>query len=269
MLDGSPHEEYSSKKLLPKSLNLLDYRVEELAIAYGLKYVHNFGEGITAVNAAAIGSVSFKKVILSSSSSCVDEIDDGFVIMAIKEGHSKLLVWRKEDGRRHIQFEDKSFADIAYHNERFYALSVDGLILSVDSKTLDVTELAKYPYISYFGSYVCLVKSFKEFFLKSLNAYIRAMSDMIFRKKELNTIWLRLILRRMLKRIRLMKMRRRTMIRYLIRFCFVAMIVHSLSQLRSFRDAKRIAFFFSFNDDRIFKMEDYDGGDISQFPKLC
>ena len=30
---------------------------------------------------------------------------------------------------------------------------------------LDVTELAKYPYISYFGSYVCLVKSFKEFFL--------------------------------------------------------------------------------------------------------
>lgn len=85
--------------------------------------------------------------------------------MAIKEGHSKLLVWRKEDGRRHIQFEDKSFADIAYHNEIFYALSVDGLILSVDSKTLDVTELAKYPYISYFGSYVCLVKSFKEFFL--------------------------------------------------------------------------------------------------------
>lgn len=84
MLDGSPHEEYSSKKLLPKSLNILDYRVEELAIAYGLKYVHNFGEGITAVNAAAIGSVSFKKVILSSSSSCVDEIDDGFVIMATK-----------------------------------------------------------------------------------------------------------------------------------------------------------------------------------------
>lgn len=58
------------------------------------------------------------------------------------------------------------------------------------------------------------------------------------------------------------------MIRYLIRCCFVAMIVHSLSQLRSFRDAKRIAFFF-FNDDRIFKMEDYDGGDISHFPKLC
>ena len=85
--------------------------------------------------------------------------------MAIKEGHSKLLVWRKEDGRRHIQFEDKSFADIAYHNEIFYALSVDGLILSVDSKTLDVTELAKYPYISYFGSYVCLVKSFKKIFL--------------------------------------------------------------------------------------------------------
>lgn len=26
---------------------------------------------------------------------------------------------------------------------------------------------------------------------------------------------------------------------------------------------------FFFNDDRIFKMEDYDGGDISQFPKLC
>lgn len=59
VLDGSPHEEYSSKKLLPKSLNLLDYRVEELAIAYGLKYVHNFSEGITAVNAAAIGFVSF------------------------------------------------------------------------------------------------------------------------------------------------------------------------------------------------------------------
>lgn len=40
VLDGSPHAEYSSKKLLPKSLNLLDYRVEKLAIAYGLKYVH-------------------------------------------------------------------------------------------------------------------------------------------------------------------------------------------------------------------------------------
>lgn len=62
MLDGSPHEEYSSKKLLPKSLNLLDYRVEELAIAYGLKYVHNFGEGITAVNAAAIVLFLFKKL---------------------------------------------------------------------------------------------------------------------------------------------------------------------------------------------------------------
>lgn len=65
-------------------------------------------------------------------------------------------------------------------------MSVDGLILSVDSKTLDVTELAKYPYISYFGSYVCLVKSFKEFFLTyELEClYIWAMRDMIFRKKK-------------------------------------------------------------------------------------
>lgn len=44
VLNGHPyHEAYSSaKKLLPKFLNLLDYRVKGLTIAYGLDYVqHN------------------------------------------------------------------------------------------------------------------------------------------------------------------------------------------------------------------------------------
>lgn len=57
VLNGHPYQEaYSSaKKLLPKFLNLLDYRVKGLTIAYGLDYVQHTHEADSRV----MSTVSF------------------------------------------------------------------------------------------------------------------------------------------------------------------------------------------------------------------
>ncbi|KAJ4714287.1 F-box protein SKIP23-like [Melia azedarach] len=97
----------SLPRRMPESLNMLDYRVKEVAL-------------------------------------CTRPDKEGlqFSIMTlITKG--RVGVWRSEFKRwDYIRFGDTYFVDVIYHKEEFYALGTKGEIISVDCKSLEVSKHA-------------------------------------------------------------------------------------------------------------------------------
>ncbi|XP_031250444.1 F-box/kelch-repeat protein At1g64840-like [Pistacia vera] len=136
---------------LPKSLNLLDYRVTEIGKFYELDSTVGF---------------SFSKVVFSSF---FDEHDDEFAVMASYDGQSKLGMWRNMDQKwSHIDIGllfYESFEDIIYYNDKFYAVSPKGCSVTVDPKSLIVTQVAADLWFNGRFSVLYLVGSFNDLFL--------------------------------------------------------------------------------------------------------
>ncbi|XP_031277192.1 F-box protein At2g17036-like [Pistacia vera] len=126
-------------EMLPKSLNLLDYRLKEITTAYGL-----------------LQYPIFQKIVVSL---------DEFEIMTLFSG-GKLGVYRKGDEEwTYIDFSVDGifFEDIVYHMEKFYVLGSKGLTITVDSKSLDISQVAApVPTANGFNKY--LIKSLEDLF---------------------------------------------------------------------------------------------------------
>lgn len=111
----------STTNKFPKVWNLLDLRVSEVSKAYELKIESDQLWTSTSM---------IKKVVASKNI-------DNFAVMALHR-RGKLGVWRMSENKW-IQIEDNDddhewskYIDIAYHNEKFYAVDIKGLAISID-----------------------------------------------------------------------------------------------------------------------------------------
>ncbi|XP_044470502.1 F-box protein SKIP23-like [Mangifera indica] len=140
---------------LPWSLNLLDYQIKEVAKVYRLEQVYH-GNGFNRRRPNV-----FSKAVASSS---FDKIDDGFAVMTIIRGMA--LVWRNVDKKwTEIDIGFDYFLDIIYHNEKFYALKSTGVAVTVDSKSLTVSQVSIPLQIERFPVRSFLAKSSQGLFL--------------------------------------------------------------------------------------------------------
>ncbi|XP_044492505.1 F-box protein SKIP23-like [Mangifera indica] len=133
-----PLSELYLKNLPQKSLNLLDYRVKEISKSYMFELAStdegNERDSSDSFVAAEVVPSSF-----------IDQNDDGFVVMA-KFG-DQLSVWRNIDKKwtdidtAEIEIPDYP-VDIVYRNHKFYTISYVDSAIIVDSKSLNVVEVA-------------------------------------------------------------------------------------------------------------------------------
>lgn len=160
---------------LPNSLNLLDYRVTEIAQSYGL--------GLASDHDDCKGRNAYfvQKVAVSP---CFE--DDSFTIMAIYS-MKKLGIWRKNDpnwtqipigdGRVYVE-------DIAFHKGKFYALNQTGLTIAVEPKSFEVNEIVA-PNPKFNGTGIKhLVKSFQDLFLVFKQIYCHDNVEINFEDEE-------------------------------------------------------------------------------------
>ncbi|XP_031250442.1 F-box/kelch-repeat protein At2g24250-like [Pistacia vera] len=115
---------------LPKSLNLLDYRVTEITKSYQL-----------------VSTDEQHIVVKLTFSSSLDENDDEFAVMARDNDMKELGIWRNLDKKWSIidmglQYPEV-LEDIIYHNHKFYAVLPKGHTVTVDPKSLAVTGVAE------------------------------------------------------------------------------------------------------------------------------
>ncbi|XP_031263489.1 uncharacterized protein LOC116121692 isoform X2 [Pistacia vera] len=140
-------------QLLPKSLNLLDYRVKEIIRVYRLQLESN-----------KFDLSCFRKVVISNE----DEVE--LQVMALITG-GKVGLWRSENktwtnievGGNGLYFED-----VIYHKKKFFATGSDGRTIAVDPKSLSFFEVAA-PVTKSNHRLISLVKSFDDLFL--INKY--------------------------------------------------------------------------------------------------
>ncbi|KAJ4714175.1 F-box protein SKIP23-like [Melia azedarach] len=143
---------------LPRSLNMLDYRVQELSKVFGLVPVASEGGN---------RNIYLKKVVVSSYP---DESNSGFTLLALT-GQGIIIAWRKGD---HIWNyiaiegvdETPKFEDIVYYNSKFYAVLSTCRVVTIDPLTLEVTKL-KFRIEGYMPTVTgsrFLVKSSKDLF---------------------------------------------------------------------------------------------------------
>ncbi|XP_031287389.1 F-box protein SKIP23-like isoform X1 [Pistacia vera] len=139
---------------LPQSLYLLNYRVKEVAKSYRLEQVYQ-GKGIKRRKPVVFGK---------AVASCHDEKDDGFAVMTIIKG--MVLVWRNVDKKwTRIDMDHAYFHDIIYHNEKFFAVMFHGITVTVDSKSLTVSQVAGPQQLHRFWVWPYLIKSSLDLFM--------------------------------------------------------------------------------------------------------
>ncbi|KAK0579273.1 hypothetical protein LWI29_023786 [Acer saccharum] len=130
---------YLSNKLPSKSLNLLDYRVNEISKRHVFQLVSVDKDKAMKYSAIV---VNFKFV----ASKCLDKIDDDeFAVMAIYTD-KVITVWRNGDNNwTNIEFSElysnSVCQDIVYQSGKFYVVCNTGLVVNIDSKSLIVTEV--------------------------------------------------------------------------------------------------------------------------------
>ncbi|XP_044470824.1 F-box protein SKIP23-like [Mangifera indica] len=152
---GNLSNKVPESEKLPRYLNLLDYQIKEVAKAYRVEQVYQ-GKGINRRK-----PIVFNKAAVSSS---FDKIDDGFAIMTIIQGMA--LVWRNVDKKwTKLDIGFDYFLDIIYHNEKFYALMSSGVAVTVESKSLTVSQVSVPLQIDRFWDWSYLVKSSQGLFL--------------------------------------------------------------------------------------------------------
>ncbi|GMY11129.1 F-box protein SKIP23-like [Fagus crenata] len=173
-LSRFPFEKLRQK--LPKVLNLLDYRVSEVSKAYELQFVAVGKNPDTAVF-NELKSIVIKKVAVSDSKK-----DKNFTVMAVHTA-GKLGVWKMGDKKwTNIDGIDGSerahYDDIAYYKDKFYAVDIMGLAISVDASTLKIKKVAlPMPCSGFHGAqFKYLVKSPKELFM--VNKYFGVEMNM-------------------------------------------------------------------------------------------
>lgn len=153
---GDPVFKLCSEKfsqLLPKSLNLLDYRVKEILKVYRLQLQSN-----------KFDPSCFRKVVISNE----DELE--LEVMALITG-GKVGLWRSDNktwaniavGGNGLYFED-----VIYHKKKFFATSSDGRTITVDPKSLNFAEIAP-PVTKSNEGLISLVKSLDDLYL--INKY--------------------------------------------------------------------------------------------------
>lgn len=147
---------------VPKVLDVLDYRVREVGKEYHLELIET--EECPRVRFNEMQCIVTKKIVVGQ------EKDGRFVVMAI-QGNRKLGMWKMGEVRWEAidkGVEGLRFKDIAFRKGRFYAVDSKGLIIAIDSSSLDITIVAPrihkdcHPYCRLF-SY--LVKSRGDLFL--------------------------------------------------------------------------------------------------------
>ncbi|KAK0577795.1 hypothetical protein LWI29_000234 [Acer saccharum] len=133
---------YLSNRLPSKSLNLLDYRVNEISKRNEFHLVSDDDDKAMEYSEIEIDG-DFKRVVASK---CLDKInEDEFAVMAIYK--NELIVWRNGDNSwtdidfSELDFICASWTDIVYQSEKFYVVDRGGFVVIVDSKSLSITEV--------------------------------------------------------------------------------------------------------------------------------
>ncbi|XP_031287373.1 F-box protein SKIP23-like [Pistacia vera] len=163
---------------LPESLNLLDYRVKEVAKAYRLEVFYQ-GKDINSRIPCVFG-----KAVVSSGH---DASDDGFAVMTITRGN--VLMWRNVDKKWaiiNVGYEDP--LDVIYHNETFFALMSTGVTVTVDSKSVSVSQVAGPLQIEGLRIRSDLIKSFQDLFL-IIKISIQSFEFMVYKLDEGKREW--------------------------------------------------------------------------------
>lgn len=141
-LSGYPYNNLSWK--LPKSMNLLDYRVKEISKSYRLVSTGFFVAKYPYKVYPKSFSVSAKMIFTSH----LDETDDEFAVMA-KFGRKNLSMWRNFDKKWtnvEMYLESSEYIlDIIYHTHKFYVLISRGVTISLDSKSMTINEVPSPP----------------------------------------------------------------------------------------------------------------------------
>ncbi|XP_028758073.1 F-box protein SKIP23-like [Neltuma alba] len=130
--DLSPH--------LPERLNLLDYRVSEIAKFYELRYASTGKQSLPQLY-SEIQSPDLKSLIVKRVAVCSESAH--FAVMTIHTG-GHLSIWRKGD-KKWTRINDgrdvASYNDVVYHDGKFYAVDNSGFTISVDF-SLKITSVA-------------------------------------------------------------------------------------------------------------------------------
>ncbi|XP_031287367.1 F-box protein SKIP23-like [Pistacia vera] len=122
---------------LPKSVNLLDYRIKEITRAYRLE-LGTIGKGTSRLysNKVYQKSTIFVKVAVGTDV-------DKFAFMAIHRTR-RLFVWKHGDEMlTQLDIAPNDFRDLIFHNKKFYALASTGQTLIVDSMSFGVSTVSK------------------------------------------------------------------------------------------------------------------------------
>ncbi|KAJ4714098.1 F-box protein SKIP23-like [Melia azedarach] len=121
---------------LPMSLNLLDYRVKEIAKAYELKPVCR--ENQETADHVGGNQMSFEpeKVIVSEDFDVMVMHNKGMTLSVLRYGDKNWLNVQDSCVDRYIKFDD-----VVYYDQKFYAVNRNGHTLSFDCKTLAMSPV--------------------------------------------------------------------------------------------------------------------------------
>ncbi|XP_044507269.1 F-box protein SKIP23-like [Mangifera indica] len=182
-------------KILPKSLNLLDYQVQEITRSYSLVSLAVLGSGDDPNGIyKRHGSFHIKAVYTSD----LDETDDGFAVMARFTG-PMLSLWRNVDKKwSHINMGlavPQYIWDFIYHNEKFYAVATTGFTLMVDSKSLTVTTFLDPPKSLKRSSILYFVEASGDLLLVARSDKFKDQEDflMVFKLDEKKAEWVEMV----------------------------------------------------------------------------
>ncbi|XP_031250437.1 F-box/kelch-repeat protein At1g64840-like [Pistacia vera] len=180
-ISGSKCKDLSDQ--LPKSLNLLDYRVTEITKSYIL--------------VSTGGKLIVTKLIFSSF---LDENDVEFAVMTRDNCTKELGIWRNVDKKWSKIDMELGFLgflefveDVIYYNRKFYAVLSKGRTVTVDSKSLVVTRVAEELQFVSIYSELYLMELYNDLFLI---VQFREFGDdfdeyiiMLFKLNEENQKW--------------------------------------------------------------------------------
>ncbi|KAJ0079861.1 hypothetical protein Patl1_24119 [Pistacia atlantica] len=128
--------------MLPESVNLLEYRVQEVGKGYRIDWVPDEHPRQFS---------GWKYILLQKVAVSTD--DDELAVMVFL--NLELMVWRSCDKKWvDFGFGDVNIQDIVYYKKKFHVVMSNGHILTVDPKSLEVNEtlpplVTRYTYKSF------------------------------------------------------------------------------------------------------------------------
>ncbi|XP_024932652.2 F-box protein SKIP23 [Ziziphus jujuba] len=126
-LSRMPIKTFGNINSLPKAVDLLDYRVREVAKEYRLQYVPGESRRPRDVD-------KYNKIV-------VGQKENGDFMVMTMYGRGKLIAWRMGEDKWVKIDNEFCCKDIAYHKGKFYAVDEKRRLITVECSSLEVTQV--------------------------------------------------------------------------------------------------------------------------------